>query len=77
MLKNVRLAQRYPDIQNPDVPLVQCCVKSGKTISDIGGQEWPTQLATNIELVGRGCQFHYFCDWLSPKFKKKQLKRVF
>ena len=77
MLKTVRLAQGYPDIQNPDVPLVQCCVKSGKTISDIGGQEWPTKLATNIELVGRECQFHYFCDWLSPKFKKKQLKRVF
>ena len=66
MLKNVRLAQRYPDIQNPDVPWFSV-VLSLEKLSDIGGQEWPTKLATNIELVGRGCKCHYFCDWLSPK----------
>ena len=38
VLKNVRLAQRYPDIQNPDVPWFSVVLILEK-LSDIGGQE--------------------------------------
>ena len=55
VLKNVRLAQRYPEVSSPNwldvVP---------KTMAGSGAQEWPSQLATNIEQGGKGCKSHYF-----------------
>ena len=44
--KNVRLAQRYPELP---LPLVQCCAKSGKAIPGSGVQERASKLATNTE----------------------------
>ena len=50
-LKNVRLAQRYPEFPLPPPPhtLVQCSAKSGKTIPGSGGQEWPSKFPINIK----------------------------
>ena len=50
-LKNVRLAQRYPEfpLPPPSHTLVQCSAKSGKTIPGSGGQEWPSKFPINIK----------------------------
>ena len=42
--------------------LVQCYAKSGKAMPDSGVQEWPSNIATNIEEGGRWRKSHYFCD---------------
>ena len=52
------------DTQNSPSHLVQCCAKAGKVMQGSGGQEWISEIATDIEQGDRGCKSQYFCDWL-------------
>ena len=50
------------DTQNSPSHLVQCCAKAGKVMQGSGGQEWISEIATDIEQGDRGCKSQYFCD---------------
>ena len=49
MKKSWKKLDFLKDTQNSPYPLVRCCAKFGKAVSDSGGQEWPSKPATNIE----------------------------
>lgn len=49
MKTSFRMLDLRKNTQNSPSALVQCCAKSRKAIAGGGGQEYPSNFATNIE----------------------------